>query len=216
MKRMSTAQEYYTLMIDKNGLMPAMYKAEAGAGLVAAAFLELLVNDIISVENKKITVRDKLPENMEYLGTLYTYLQEKTRTMEKVVMEFYSGRRNRELVEGIGETLCEEGAAVEKEGGVFGPKRLFIPSKDYKEALVEELRTAVREDELTPREVALIYLLEEAKCLKQYFSKYESDQLKEKLKEIKKDPMNRRLAQMIDYVGDITDIITVLLVTTMN
>lgn len=216
MKRMSTAQEYYTLMIDKNGLMPAMYKAEAGAGLVAAAFLELLVNDIISVENKKITVRDKLPENMEYLGTLYTYLQEKTRTMEKMVMEFYSGRRNRELVEGIGETLCEEGAAVEKKGGVFGPKRLFIPSKDYKEALVEELRTAVREDELTPREVALIYLLEEAKCLKQYFSKYESDQLKEKLKEIKKDPMNRRLAQMIDYVDDITDIITVLLVTTMN
>lgn len=216
MKRMSTAQEYYTLMIDKNGLMPAMYKAEAGAGLVAAAFLELLVNDIISVENKKITVRDKLPENMEYLGTLYTYLQEKTRTMEKMVMEFYSGRRNRELVEGIGETLCEKGAGVEKKGGVFGPKRLFIPSKDYKEALVEELRTAVREDELTPREVALIYLLEEAKCLKQYFSKYESDQLKEKLKEIKKDPMNRRLAQMIDYVGDITDIITVLLVTTMN
>lgn len=216
MKRMSTAQEYYTLMIDKNGLMPAMYKAEAGAGLVAAAFLELLVNDIISVESKKITVGDKLPESMEYLGTLYTYLKEKTRTMEKMVMEFYSGRRNRELVEGIGETLCEEGAAVEKKGDVFGPKRLFIPSKDYKEALVEELRTAVREDELTPREVALIYLLEEAKCLKQYFSKYESDQLKEKLKEIKKDPMNRKLAQMIDCVGDITDIITVLLVTTMN
>ena len=81
MKRMSTAQEYYTLMIDKNGLMPAMYKAEAGAGLVAAAFLELLVNDIISVESKKITVGDKLPESMEYLGTLYTYLKEKTRTM---------------------------------------------------------------------------------------------------------------------------------------
>ena len=85
-------------------------------------------------------------------------------------------------MERIGEKLCEEGAAVEKKGGVFGPKRLFIPEKAYKEALIEELRTAVREDELTPRDAALMYLLEEAKCLKQYFSKYESDRMKEKLK----------------------------------
>lgn len=216
MNRKSMVQEYYTLMIDKNGLMPAMYKAEAGAGLTAAAFVDFLVNDIVSVERKNIIITGGLPESLEYLETLYNYLQDKKPSMEKMVMEFYWGRRNRELMERIGEKLCEEGAAVEKKGGVFGPKRLFIPEKAYKEALIEELRTAVREDELTPRDAALMYLLEEAKCLKQYFSKYESDRMKEKLKEMKNDPMNRKLAQMIDYVSSITDVVTVLLVTTMN
>lgn len=54
MNRKSILQEYYTVMIDKNGLVPAMYKAEAGAGLTAAAFMDLLVNDIISVEKKRL------------------------------------------------------------------------------------------------------------------------------------------------------------------
>ena len=56
MSRKSTAQEYYTLMIDKNGLMPAMHRDEAGAGLAASAFMDLTVNDIVAVEKKKITV----------------------------------------------------------------------------------------------------------------------------------------------------------------
>lgn len=54
MNRKSTAQEYYTLMIDKNGLMPAMHRDEAGAGLAASAFMDLTVNDIVAWKRKRL------------------------------------------------------------------------------------------------------------------------------------------------------------------
>ena len=90
MNRKSTAQEYYTLMIDKNGLMPAMHRDEAGAGLAASAFMDLTVNDIVAVEKKKITVIKDLPDSLEYLEDLYTYLKEKPRHMEKMMTDFYA------------------------------------------------------------------------------------------------------------------------------
>ena len=216
MNRKSTAQEYYTLMIDKNGLMPAMHRDEAGAGLAASAFMDLTVNDIVVVEKKKITVIKDLPDSLEYLENLYTYLKEKPRHMEKMMTDFYAGSRNKKLAEKIGESLCKDGAAVEEKGGLFAPKRVFIPEKAYKDELIGMIRSAVQEEEMAPRDVALVWLLQQTNCLKQYFSKHESDQLKQKLKEMKKDPQNKQLAEMIDYVSDMTAVMAVVIVTSMN
>lgn len=216
MNRKSTAQEYYTLMIDKRGLLPAMYRDEAGAGLTASAFIDLIVNDIVAVEKKKITVIKDLPDGLEYLEALYTYLKEKPRTMEKTMTDFYAGSRNRKLAEKIGESLYKDGVAAEDAGGLFGSKRVFIPEKDYKEELAAIIRSAVREEEMSPPDVALIWILQQTNCLKQYFSKHETDQLKRKLKEIKKDPLNKQLANMIDYVSDMTAVMAAVAVTAIN
>lgn len=216
MNRKSTAQEYYTLMIDKNGLMPAMHRDEAGAGLAASAFMDLTVNDIVVVEKKKITVIKDLPDSLEYLEDLYTYLKEKPRHMEKMMTDFYAGSRNKKLAEKIGESLCKDGAAVEEKGGLFAPKRVFIPEKAYKDELIGMIRSAVQEEEMAPCDVALVWLLQQTNCLKQYFSKHESDQLKQKLKEMKKDPQNKQLAEMIDYVSNMTAVMAVVIVTSMN
>ena len=216
MNRKSTAQEYYTLMIDKNGLMPAMHRDEAGAGLAASAFMDLTVNDIVVVEKKKITVIKDLPDSLEYLEDLYTYLKEKPRHMEKMMTDFYAGSRNKKLAEKIGESLCKDGAAVEEKGGLFAPKRIFIPEKAYKDELIGMIRSAVQEEEMAPCDVALVWLLQQTNCLKQYFSKHESDQLKQKLKEMKKDPQNKQLAEMIDYVSNMTAVMAVVIVTSMN
>ena len=216
MNRKSTAQEYYTLMIDKNGLMPAMHRDEAVAWLAASAFMDLTVNDIVAVEKKKITVIKELPDSLIYLEDLYTYLKEKSRQMEKMMTDFYAGSRNKKLAEKIGESLCKDGAAVEEKGGLFAPKRVFIPEKAYKDELIGMIRSAVKEEEMAPRDVALVWLLQQTNCLKQYFSKHESDQLKQKLKEMKKDPQNKQLAEMIDYVSDMTAVMAVVIVTSMN
>ena len=216
MNRKSTAQEYYTLMIDKNGLMPAMHRDEAGAGLAASAFMDLTVNDIVAVEKKKITVIKELPDSLVYLEDLYTYLKEKSRHMEKMMTDFCAGSRNKKLAEKIGESLCKDGAAVEAEGGLFAPKRVFVPEKAYKDELIDMIRLAMQEEEMAPRDVALVWLLQQTNCLKQYFSKYETDQLKKKLKEMKKDPLNKQLANMIDYVSDMTAVMAVVVVTAIN
>ena len=216
MNRKSTAQEYYTLVIDKNGLMPAMHRDEAGAGLAASAFMDLTVNDIVAVEKKKITVIKELPDSLGYLEDLYTYLKEKSRQMEKMMTDFYAGSRNKKLAEKIGESLCKDGAAVEEKGGLFAPKRVFIPEKAYKDELIGMIRSAAQEEEMAPCDVALVWLLQQTNCLKQYFSKHESDQLKQKLKEMKKDPQNKQLAEMIDYVSNMTAVMAVVIVTSMN
>lgn len=216
MDRKSISQEYYLLMIDKNGLMPTMHKEEAGAGLAAAAFVDLLVNNIVVVEKKKITVVKELPDSLGYLEALYTYLKQKPRNMEKMMTDFYAGSRNRQLVENIGESLCEAGAAVEAAGGMFAPKRVFIPESNYKEELIEIIRSAVQEEEMDPHDAALVWLLQQANCLKQYFSKHETDRLKKRLKEMKRDPQNRQLSQMLDYVSDMTAVMAAVLVSVMN
>ena len=216
MDRKSTAQEYYTLMIDKNGFMPVMHRDEAGAGLAASAFMDLIVNDIAAVEKKKITVIKALPDSLEYLEDLYAYLKEKPRHLEKMMTDFYAGSRNKKLAEKIGESLCKDGAAAEAEGGLFAPKRVFIPEKAYKDELIDVIRSAVRAEEMTPRDVALVWLLQQTNCLKQYFSKHETDQLKKKLKEMKKDPVNKQLAEMIDYVSDMTAVMAAVIVTSMS
>ena len=213
MNRKSTAQEYYTLMIDKNGLMPAMHRDE---NTRSSVFMDLTVNDIVVVEKKKITVIKDLPDSLEYLEDLYTYLKEKPRQMEKMMTDFYAGSRNKKLAEKIGEALCKDGAAVEEKGGLFAPKRVFIPEKAYKDELIGMIRSAVQEEEMAPCDVALVWLLQQTNCLKQYFSKHESDQLKQKLKEMKKDPQNKQLAEMIDYVSDMTAVMAVVIVTSMN
>ena len=130
--------------------------------------------------------------------------------------DFYAGSRNKKLAEKIGESLCKDGAAVEAKGGLFAPKRVFIPEKAYKDELIGMIRSAVREEEMDPCDVALIWLLQQANCLKQYFLKHETDQLKKKLKEMKKDPLNKQLANMIDYVSDMTAVMAVVVVTAIN
>ena len=178
--------------------------------------MDLTVNDIVAVEKKKITVIKELPDSLIYLEDLYSYLKEKPRQMEKMMTDFYAGSRNKKLAEKIGESLCKDGAAVEEKGGLFAPKRVFIPEKAYKDELIGMIRSAVKEEEMAPRDVALVWLLQQTNCLKQYFSKHESDQLKQKLKEMKKDPQNKQLAEMIDYVSDMTAVMAVVIVTSMN
>ncbi len=82
--------------------------------------------------------------------------------------------------------------------------------------MIGMIRSAVQEEEMDPCDVALIWLLQQANCLKQYFSKHETDQLKKKLKEMKKDPLNKQLANMIDYVSDMTAVMAVVVVTAIN
>ena len=73
-----------------------------------------------------------------------------------------------------------------------------------------------QEEEMDPCDVALIWLLQQANCLKQYFLKHETDQLKKKLKEMKKDPLNKQLANMIDYVSDMAAVIAAAVIVAVN
>lgn len=54
MNRKSITQEYFTLAVGENGNMPPMRRDEANAGLVVAGCMDLLLNDVIAWEKKKL------------------------------------------------------------------------------------------------------------------------------------------------------------------
>ena len=112
MNRKSIAQEYYILVTDKYGMLPAMNREEAGAGLAAAAFMELLAAGVIEEEKKKTVVVKDLPAELEYLRPLYIYLREKHRYANRIMTDWHSGSRCRQLMELIGRSLQEAGLDV--------------------------------------------------------------------------------------------------------
>lgn len=72
------------------------------------------------------------------------------------------------------------------------------------------------EEEASLHDMALIYILKETKNLNQYFSGWERDKLKDMLKKIKKNPQNKQMADMINYVSDITAIVMACIITASN
>lgn len=217
MERKLIVQEYFTLATDANGNMPAMRKEESSAGIVAAAVMDLLLNDIIHMERRRISVIKDLPETLRSLASLYAYLREKPRSTDKLMSDFYSGSRLKLLTAEIGESLTEEGAASKGEGGFILPKTVYIPDKDYKNELITILKSALLgEDEIAPHDAALLFILKETKNLNQYFSRHESSTLKERLKEIKKNPQNKQLTEMINYVNDMMVVIMACVLTSSS
>lgn len=208
MNRKSITQEYFTLAADENGNMPPMHRDESNAGIVVAGFMDLLLNDVITVEKKKITVVKDIPNELGHITSLYAYLNEKPRSTDKLMSDYYTGSRMKHLITEIGESLLADGTATKGTGGLFGPKTTYIPEKRYKDELIGIIKSALtKDDEVNRHDVALIYILNGTKNLNQYFSKHESNEMKAKLKELKKNPLNKQLADMINYVSDMITII---------
>lgn len=122
MDRKTIAQEYFTLVVDENGNMPPMRRDESNAGLVVAGCMDLFLNDIIAWEKKTITVIKEIPDGLKHIASLYAYLNEKPRSTDKLMNDYCTGSRIRQLTAEIGESLLAEDAVTKGEGGIFGPK----------------------------------------------------------------------------------------------
>ena len=99
-----------------------MRKDETKSGIVVAGFMDLLSNDIITVEKKKITVIKELPYDLFHLTSLYTYLKEKTRSTDKLMSDYIASTSSRikQLITELGESLFKDNIVTKEEGGLFG------------------------------------------------------------------------------------------------
>ena len=208
MNKRSIAQEYFLLVVDENGNMPPMRRDESNAGLVVAGLMDLVLNETVTLENKTVTVVKALPCELAHIASLYEYLHEKPRAANKMMGDYYTGGKINRLITEVGESLLDAGAAVEANGGMFNAKVTHAPKPECKEQVIDVIKAAVAEPQtITPHDVALIHILDGTKNLHQYFSKYESDELKATLKEMKTDPQNKQLTSMLHYVNDVTTLV---------
>lgn len=158
-----------------------------------------------------------LPDYLGHLVSLYAYLKEKTRSIDKLMGDYTvsGGSRLRQLAAETGEALTAEHRAVKKNGGLFGGKVIYIPDQGYQAELISVIKAVVSgEEEITPHDAALISILQETKNLNRYLSREERSSLKGRLKEIRSNPQSRELADMINHISDMTAIIAALIVTT--
>lgn len=208
MNRKSISLEYFALATDKNGNIPPMRKNESNGGIVVAGFMDLLLGEIVTVNKKKITVIKELPEELEHITILYTYLKEKPRSPYKLMSDFYSGGKLKQLITDIGKTLFSEGLASKGSGGIFGPKTTYISDKKYKDELIGNVKSAVTKiTDGTPHDLALMYILHGSRNLHQYFPGDEFNLFKMRVKEMKKDPQYKQLANMINFANEMVIII---------
>jgi hypothetical protein len=175
MNRKSIGQEYVILATNKNGKL----SSDGKVGVVVAALADLMIEGVVVLEKKLLEIKKDLPANLNHLTSLYEYLNEKPRKMDKVMGDYCLGltdKRVKALVAEIGD----------------------VPKASDKEMLIATIKDEImQKEELSAHDMALVFVMQETKCLKQYLSKYELDTLKVKLKAMRKDSQNKELRDMI-------------------
>lgn len=207
MKDLSLTQQYFLCVLTKGGKIPVM-GLEKVLCLSASGVLELLLDQIVAYDGKKLTVLSELPEQKEYLRPVYEVVKRKQPVRFETVVEFFSvtltSKHINELTEAIGDSLAECGCTDREQGGFFGARILYPPREQAVDAVVQSIRAELLEDgELSEDIVALTALLNKSGDLKQYFSAYEKESLKRRLREIRKNPQNEMIQKVSEYIDSL-------------
>lgn len=205
----SISQDYLLCVLKKNGKLPVM-GTEITVCLLAGALLDLLQSRVVEVDDKgKINVVGALAGEQYFLNSLYEFLKEKKpMKADKLAGEYaftFTGRRMKELIEGIGQALASQNRAEagEKAG-------IFIPHEEAVEHVIQKIRAELLEEgSISESTVGLACLMHESKKLKDYFSKHEREQLKARLKELKSSPEHEIVRKMTEYIDTMIAVIAV-------
>ena len=107
------------------------------------------------------------------------------------------------------------GAAVEEKGGLLGGKTCYVPQRAAVDAVIEKLRAEILEDgEATEDAAALASLLGAAGTLKNYFSRYEQKQIKDKLRAITQAPAGKMVREMVEALENMIAVMTAVIAVT--
>lgn len=205
MKDLSVTQKYMLCALNEKGVFPFASVAERTLCLVAAALLELKMEGCITVDGKKVSVAGALPAERGYLKPLYTFIREKQGVKLHVVVDAYNfswtDKRLRVLWDTLGESLVRQEEATPCKAGLLGGKTGYQPAPGAVQAVVEEMRAELLEDgPVSDETAALVVLLEQAKCLKTYFSTFEQKAIREKIKAMANTSEGKMIKEMLTYL----------------
>lgn len=204
MKNLSISQAYLVCALGDKGKLPAM-SVEVPTCLVAASILELMLENCITITDKKVQIATPLPPALGHLQSLYDFIAEKgTITLSKLVSNYcatFTSKRLNTLLAAVGEAMVQQQLATQPHPG----KPVFVPNKESEDNVVQQIRAELLEEGALSEEiVVLASLLNKSNLLKQYFSSYEKDCLKKRLKEIKEATAHTVIKALLDCVDELT------------
>ena len=208
MRDLSLTQEYLLCVLRGKGKL-STYSIEKGMCLTGACVLELLMDGIITREEKdKLSVRTSLPDRKSYLRPVYSYIEQKQPVKFRKIMErnsvTFTDQNVNEMVDAVGKSLVDAGCATEEKGGLFDGKTIYVPDEKALDHVIQNIRAELLEEgELSEDIIALTALLDKSGELSRYFSAYEKKTLKARLKEIKENPQVEALQKVIEDIENL-------------
>jgi len=182
------AQEFILLATDREThkwKKPAKsYLQTYAAG---AVLIDLLSEEIVRIDEKgKVEAARHEAVTDDAAAFMLDLLERgKPQTLKKWIQSFYSRSKVRsELFRRIVAPLVATGALTEESYQVMllFPASRFVPTADSKNRIVERIRAELLENGPVDRQTALLALmLEMSKLVRNYFSEYESNELKARL-----------------------------------
>lgn len=218
MKELSITQEFFLCSLNKKGKLP-IFGNEVLVCILAGGLIELMIKKCIKIDEKNaVSAMGNLDKNLTYLKSLFEWISEsKQIKIEKIAQEYvlsFVGKRLNLLKNEIGTSLVEAGFVTIKKGGIFGNKTYFVPNQDEVDKIVQKIRAELLEEgKVSDETVALVSLLQKSHQIKKYFSKYESEKLETRLKEIKETQSNKLVKRMVDYIDEMVAVFAAVLST---
>ena len=203
MRELTLTQEYFLCMMRKKGGTAADLAFEGQVCLVAGVLYELLLGGVVAQDEKKrLTVKRALTPELVACAPVYDLLREKPLRAEKLceLYVFSTGKRIKELAEVLARAM-PDAAEVREKRGLFGRKTVFFPRAEAVDRVVEKLRAEfLEEGELSDETAFLGEMLKASGVLKRYFSRYESERVKTRLKELKASGRGELVQKMVCHV----------------
>ena len=205
MKNLSTTQQYFLCILKKNGKISSL-EMEKTTCLAASAVVELLMEDILAFDGKKLSVQVPLPQEKSYLRQVYDVVEKKQPVKFENVIEYFSFNFTDKYINRTGGrhwriTGRTRAASGRNRGGFMNGKTLYIPNEADVDHIVQNIRAELLEDgELSEDIVVLTALLNKSQDLQRYFSSYEKQALKKRLAEIKENPQNELIHKATEYI----------------
>lgn len=206
MNQLTISQQYLLCVLNEKGKLPS-FSTEIPVCLLAGSLIDLILAQCVAVgKDKKLAVTGELTEDNRHLSSLYIFIREsKPMKVEKLASEYafsLSDKRLKLLIKDVGMSLKALGCASLESGGLTGNAPRFIPDKRAVDNVIQNIRAELLEDGAVSDEiVALVSLMEKSSQIKKYFSKYERDQLKARLKEIQSAESSKLVKEMVDYIN---------------
>jgi len=216
-KELSITEEYALLVMEHFH----SFGSEQSACLFASAFMELILDGYLELDDKKrVVIEKELNSDEDYLSTIFNLVKDakKPKTLKSWLSDLVlngSNKPMKKMIEMILNNLIEKEMLMEVEKkGLFRTKKILTIKNDSADFVVQKLRATVLEDEnFTDEAIILIALLTQSKFIKKYFSKYEMSSVNERLKNLKETEEYENIRMAVAVVDEFYTMIAVIAAT---
>ena len=201
MRDLTLTQEYLLCAMNKKGKIGF---GEQDIGLVVSSLIELIHGEFVKIEDERMIIAKDLTSDYIHLSSVYEFITNNKPMKIKTAGEklWFTSKNVKILLSDVKNSLMDNDCLTEKEAKtMFQHRTEIVVKENCVDAVIQKIRAEMLEDvEIDENTIALISLFHKTGILKNYFSKYEADQLKEKLKQIKREPKYKLIAEIIDHV----------------